>query len=131
MRLGRKYKIHHLRDEAINRLRSEFPSSLEEWLLAGESFTHLIPDRSIHFDIINLARENDLPYLLPAAFISCHITLTYQQMLQGVCRDDGTLVTLSTEDQRLMMLGWHALIEMQFKETFKWMDEAKNCNAIV
>jgi hypothetical protein len=126
VRLGRKYEIHQLRDEAINRLCRVYPIRLKKWLSMEDKFTHIIPEDTVHLDVIHLAQENDLPYLLPAAFLLCYDTFTHQQMLEGVHRNDGTLAVLSAEDQRMITLGWHALIAEQFKETYKWMDTAED-----
>jgi hypothetical protein len=77
MRLGLKYEIPPLYDSALHRLLSSFPFSVEKYTAETTILTKLIlfndPQdgrrrREIVIDTILLARELDLPFLLPAAF---------------------------------------------------------------
>ena len=65
----REYQIDHLQNEGLNRLRKEFPKTLEEWdkcrlkLVAIEDV-----DENIE-NIINLAHELSIPTVLPALYL--------------------------------------------------------------
>ena len=56
LRLGSKYDFQHLRNEALFRLRSEFPTTLEDWdeLPAGD-FTLIAERPGVLADVTNLA----------------------------------------------------------------------------
>ncbi|KAJ7065743.1 hypothetical protein C8F01DRAFT_1053814 [Mycena amicta] len=74
-RLGRKYQIPALFDDAVRRLSEAFPSTLDRLLnsqvLSAISPTDphtLVIQKEIVIETIILARELDVPVLLPSAF---------------------------------------------------------------
>lgn len=69
LRLGKKYEFDHLRDEALLRLTSEFPTTLEEWDALPDHFTHIVDRKGLLFDIISLAIECRVQSILPAAYV--------------------------------------------------------------
>lgn len=72
--LSFKYDVQHIREEALRRLVTWFPSSLAGWdrLRRLEQEDPLV---AVTFDdgvaVVNLARKFDLPGLLPVAFYQC------------------------------------------------------------
>lgn len=68
LRLGKKYEFDHLRDVALLRLTSEFPTQLEEWDALPDHFTHIVDRKGLLFDIIGLAIECGVQSILPAAY---------------------------------------------------------------
>jgi hypothetical protein len=77
LRVGHKYQVYSLRDEAAARFRCEFPSKLEDW---DEIITN--PCKEIRLaeqrgetkeysfmECVNLAAECNLPELLPSALL--------------------------------------------------------------
>ncbi|CAA7266008.1 unnamed protein product [Cyclocybe aegerita] len=70
LRMSRKYGFKHLRQEAINRLRMEFPSTLREF---GESLgEYRFIDGEvdeIEFSVMLLAREQGIKSILPAIYV--------------------------------------------------------------
>ncbi|TCD67813.1 hypothetical protein EIP91_011941 [Steccherinum ochraceum] len=87
LQLGSKYQIHHLRQDAVSRLTTYFPTRLGDFMnntikTSTEKTTEKPQDEEpvYHTDtitnmwvtdvfaVINLARAHDLPDLLPAAF---------------------------------------------------------------
>lgn len=85
LRLSTKYMFDFLRDKAIAHLSIAWPSTLKGWearedigrayeLRTGTSSGHLYPSP---IEVITLAREVDVPCLLPAAFYDlCRYQLT-------------------------------------------------------
>jgi hypothetical protein len=74
IRLGRKYDIDHLRDEALLRLTVEFPTTLSEWENLAPNYTQIIHEEEndgLLYDIVNLAHQNDIKSILPAAYYLC------------------------------------------------------------
>ncbi|TCD60222.1 hypothetical protein EIP91_010530 [Steccherinum ochraceum] len=117
LRLGTKYQIEHLRQDAINRLPACFPSRLEDfafakpveppygrWLYSNSSAMKTIPRPELSIAIVNLARSYDLLYLLPPAFYGCaylpHFTLTH-----GFLDSDGHRWKLSQDDLNKCLSG--------------------------
>jgi len=84
LRLGRKYEMKHLEQEAIERLQVDFPASLKEWDGHFEKgrlsrsfrlFYYEDQDYEDAFDpiltnVINLCHEFNLKAVLPAAYAS-------------------------------------------------------------
>jgi hypothetical protein len=71
IRMGRKYEIDYLREEALVRLTTEFPTTLTEWDKLPHFYTQIVHQNGILFDIINLALQNDIKSILPAAYYLC------------------------------------------------------------
>jgi len=70
LRLGSKYEINHLREDALFRLRADFPTTLDNWdELCGHK--HILEEDGILYDLINLAIEQGLWSILPAAYYFC------------------------------------------------------------
>lgn len=74
LRLGTKYKVAHLRDEAIRRLSVCYPTTLQAFdLVNSHSFTPPIeqptmPEASM---VVFLALKHDLTHVLPTALYYC------------------------------------------------------------
>ena len=71
LRLGSKYDFEHLREEALFRIRAEFPTTppTRTRLLGG--YTYITPRPHLLTDIINLALEQGLMSILPSAYFRC------------------------------------------------------------
>jgi hypothetical protein len=71
VRLGRKYELSTLYEEAMRRLRSDFPSDLPAWRKAClKKNRNFKPSKRNLIDIINLAVEQNLLSLLPTAMLA-------------------------------------------------------------
>ncbi|KAF8178666.1 hypothetical protein K438DRAFT_1604819 [Mycena galopus ATCC 62051] len=131
VRLGRKYAFTNLLNTAVELLASENPRDFETYrILAGSdydlpgthSFSRISNYPGVYFDIITLARENDLFAILPCAYYRA-ITLGYDQVIIDVLfdslrRNDGTYATLSPVDQRRCVLGRAKLLKAQFAPSY-------------
>jgi hypothetical protein len=76
IRLGRKYDFRDVLEVAVERITFENPATLKEYdarrnweaKKAPYTPTRIDPYRAIEFDILTLARENDILSALPAAY---------------------------------------------------------------
>ncbi len=74
IRMGRKYNISFLKKSALTFLRNLFPRDLERWDVSHSEVERLCsPGRPFLFDVINLAYANEIPSILPAAFLSMYM----------------------------------------------------------
>ncbi len=135
LRLGSKYDFVQLREEALLRLRFEFPSTLQEWDRLPSEYTHILEQKGILFDIINLALEQGIVSILPPAYYLCiedivsqvfkqYASLKYQQneIFLGEMRDDGSITHLPPETQRACILGKEKILTEQANATLAWLD---------
>ncbi|KIM91580.1 hypothetical protein PILCRDRAFT_733 [Piloderma croceum F 1598] len=125
LRLGRKYNIQQLYSEALKRLEFEFPSTFEEYDRSSGSFT-LIDVQDVGHDaslfaVINLARENDILHILPAAFYIACTCLNGKEFIEAMESLEAPTHELSVFDQRVVIKGWHSIVEKQAKTTFRWL----------
>lgn len=122
LRLGRKYEIVQLHAEAVTRLEYEFPSSLKKCEEMVD-FT-MIDDTgclaSLVFEVIQLARENDLQCLLPWAYYLC-CRFSFEDIFNSFESRNGRRVELSTEDKRACITGWRKLASSQSSTPFCWL----------
>lgn len=84
IRMGRKYELEQLRNEALVRLTSEFPIKMEAWESLPPVYTHLVERDGLLFDIVNLALENDIRSILPSAYYLCVQDLVHTPLFISV-----------------------------------------------
>lgn len=114
LRLGSKYQVDHVRDEAIHRLRRCFPSKLSAFparnvYLQDPGFAlmeSIFLRKKDAIGVVNLARAFDLNFLLPPAFYLC-AQLDYDELVDGVKDDcvEGGIMKLSPYDLKLCIKG--------------------------
>lgn len=120
LRLGKKYEMQNLYDEALDCLKVEFPA-----IYGSESNWNRIPYHTgIFFDTINLARELDIRSILPRCFFYITLEHTTQEIFDGVRRDDGSLAILSLKDQRAYILALSSMQCAQAEHMFTWLEQA-------
>ncbi|KAJ6543576.1 hypothetical protein DFH09DRAFT_1390775 [Mycena vulgaris] len=155
LRLGKKYGIDELYEDAISRLEHDFPSTLLEYQeLHGQtrsSFSvklHIAPYPALGFEVVNLARAYGLNQILPAALYIC-VTVHFnihdvkKAIQDGLVRDDGRVVHLSEEDKDRCWNAIDKLIEAQRTTSFRYFydmpediisrycSERSNCTSVV
>ncbi|KAJ7075313.1 hypothetical protein C8R43DRAFT_910758 [Mycena crocata] len=114
IRLGRKYHFQNLLDSALRILTLDHPTTFEEFEAHKQSI--IMSDPGIAFDIITLARENNVLRVLPYAYYRAVIRHT--QLFDGISRGDGTLAFLAPIDQRRCVLGREQLVTKQFQSGY-------------
>lgn len=73
IRIGRKYEIHTFTETALTYLRKLFPRDQNLWVASRPKVRQIVTDsRDFLFDIVNLAYENGIPSILPAAFLGLY-----------------------------------------------------------
>ncbi|KAF9034391.1 hypothetical protein BJ165DRAFT_1513537 [Panaeolus papilionaceus] len=143
LRLGSKYDISSLRDNALQRLRAEFPTTLDEWDRLDVEYKTMSDSVDIClFDVITLAYNEGILSILPVLyyFYLCDgASLAPSQIFYGIERSDGTKATLPFILQRDIILGREELMSKARLHPFKWLrDEPgvvdcykpKGCRAI-
>ncbi|KAJ7188666.1 hypothetical protein C8R46DRAFT_979878 [Mycena filopes] len=109
IRLTRKYDFRTLLDMAVERLTFENPTTLEAYdalLVDGKySPTRIVPYYGLLFDILTLARENNLLSVLPCAYYRILARYSQIRLLDGILKRDGTVASLAPVDQRRCLLG--------------------------
>jgi hypothetical protein len=86
LRLGRKYDIVYLENEALQRLHHDYPTTLKEWDSLREDTNRQIDPASDVHEIISIAHEFGLNTILPAAYVQylesrTLVALFYRKML--------------------------------------------------
>ncbi|KAJ7496919.1 hypothetical protein FB451DRAFT_1017688 [Mycena latifolia] len=134
--LGRKYDFRELLDSAIARLTFENPATLAEYDALLPSPDPYTPTRIVHypgvlFDILTLARENNILTVLPCAY---YRALRYhsEKLFDGILRPDGSLAILAPAEQRQCALSRLKLIRAQSQPGYAygwllWWAPAENC----
>ncbi|KAJ7018340.1 hypothetical protein C8F04DRAFT_1151881 [Mycena alexandri] len=128
IRLGRKYDFQELFNSAVERLAFENPTTFEGVdALLSTSLEYvpkrIIPYSGILFDIVTLARENNILSVLPCAYYRMVIKHTPERLFDGHPRDDGTIASLALLDLRRCIVGRDKLMKARFEPgyTLGWL----------
>ncbi|KAJ7668678.1 hypothetical protein DFH06DRAFT_1321912 [Mycena polygramma] len=87
----------------------------ERWSFGFSCVYNIFPHRGILFDTLTLARENKLLSVLSCAYYRVVAEHSQEEILNGLPGEDGTLITLSPEDQQICILARPKLIQAQFQ----------------
>ncbi|KAG6331415.1 hypothetical protein ID866_7674 [Astraeus odoratus] len=121
LRLGKKYEMKMLFDEAANRLYECYPMKLPSSPPARVDSRRLTGRDPHDFQLINIAREVGLVTVLPAALYICSYSTDIEVLLDGY-EWMGTYYTLSLINQRACIIGrdkHHAFVQSAFGGLFK------------
>ncbi|KAJ7686529.1 hypothetical protein B0H17DRAFT_713989 [Mycena rosella] len=129
IRLGRKYDFRNLLDIAVECLTLENPATILEYDARIFHNRHtpnrqrITPYPGLLFDMITLARENDIFTALPCAYYRAITTHDWASLFDGVPRGDGTCAALPAIDQRAFILGRERILHAQCANgnTFGWL----------
>lgn len=122
LRLGRKYDISILRDEAAKRIFYEYPSTLAEYD-AKDSYFMISQSAWTEVDVTNVAREQGLLSVLPVALYGCCFTIQDAITLAaGILRNDGTTAKLSPNNNTTCLIAYQSLAALQASTTFSWIN---------
>jgi hypothetical protein len=127
LRLGTKYDMKSLREEAIAYLSAECPSTLKAWDEDNSHFDHY---DGVLFDLVNLAREYALLVLLPALFLWTALFHDSSKICGGFRRANGSLAIMPVEDQIRCIVGLHQICCAQMRHLFRLMNlQSPSCDA--
>jgi hypothetical protein len=123
LRLGRKYAIKPLYTKALSRLTVAFPPSVDEYI-NGKIHNYIVPSSpvgcqrgGIVIDTIELARELNLPSLLPAAF--WYLSVNWEKLLE-----DNNRHSIPEADRETILLAIKPLRVAFADYLFGWHDES-------
>ncbi|KAH9922100.1 uncharacterized protein B0H18DRAFT_1212765 [Fomitopsis serialis] len=99
VRLAHKYGMEHLRDDALERMKSCFSDDLDVWSeadvgMGSASMSYVDTDA---IAAVSIARLTDTYSMLPSALYTC-CQLDTEEIVNGVTREDGTTERLTQED---------------------------------
>jgi hypothetical protein len=129
LRLGKKYDIGILHAEAVKRLTYECPSSLEDFDKL-EFWSMIEAENGLPIEIVRLARETDLPSVLPIALYCCCRCYNAPEILKGVKGRGGKHVALSSEDKEICIVANQRIIQAQAETTFAWMNPGHSSGSL-
>ncbi|EIN09640.1 hypothetical protein PUNSTDRAFT_67037, partial [Punctularia strigosozonata HHB-11173 SS5] len=125
LRMATKYIVTDLRKDLIAHMELLYPLSLKEFRATVEDGSH-IDDDGHSFVAVQIARESNIPSILPAALYHC-CELPVQSLLDGV-EFSGMLgprrVRLPASDLRACLLARGKLIKIKAEniDAFLWDD---------
>ncbi|KAL6308611.1 hypothetical protein BKA93DRAFT_877309 [Sparassis latifolia] len=127
IRLGHKYKIADIRDNALQRLHSCFPTNFEDWCtFNADGSSYITMQANDAIGAVNLARLTRSDTILPSALYAC-CCLSTRVILHGVRRADGFLEKLSSEDIDRCVEGRLKLMEANTRE-LAWVLDMKEAS---
>lgn len=123
LRLGRKYQMDDLREEAVEILAHAFFRD-HRTLFEGQSRLHgfkVYP--GIIVDLANLAEQEELTFILPAllTFLAVDRFDSFDQAMNGTPRDDGSTIILSVTLLRRLVEAREAITQDFARKRLAWM----------
>jgi hypothetical protein len=108
-----------LRQQAIQHLLSVYSVTLDGWDQRNSPLIHEFKGRP--FAVVRLAREIDIPILLPAAMYGCIISAV-ENILDGTTLLDGSSIELDWRDKRNCIIARTRLSDAILMRTFKFLN---------
>lgn len=118
VRLGHKYQMLDLLDNALGYLKAYYPTDYDDWDdlddygPPGFEMEHTI-------GVVNLARLADDVGLLLMALLACCITLDAKTLIRGFEREDGSPEQLTLDDIGLCYAAQGTLLQHSMKVTLR------------
>jgi hypothetical protein len=107
-----------LRQQAAQHLLSVYPATLDGWDKRNSDLIPAFEGRP--FAVVRLAREIDIPILLPAAMYGCVIS-PIEKILDGATLLDGSSLELDWRDKRSCIIARTRLSNALLTRTFKFL----------
>ena len=105
LRLGKKYEIDTLFNEACIRIKECYPLKLPTSSSLGHMQRCRLAGRDpLDYQLLNIAREVGIMTLLPVALYICSRSATIEQIVDGY-KVEGTMYTLDPINQRACIIG--------------------------
>ncbi|KAJ6466861.1 hypothetical protein C8R45DRAFT_1020346 [Mycena sanguinolenta] len=132
VRMGRKYDFKNLLEAAMQRLTQEHPTTLESFGDIRADIPRYTPHAIVEqpglmFDMLTLARENNLFALLPCAYFRIVFFHNQMEIFDGIpSKKDCPPVTLFIQDQRVCILAIQKISRAQWDHDgfARWMGSA-------
>ncbi|KAJ7449088.1 hypothetical protein B0H11DRAFT_2079513 [Mycena galericulata] len=122
LRLGRKYDIRKAKDDALERIHSEFPNDFKEWDSKPSEFVYIDNEPGILIDLLNLCYECGIYSSIPSLAFACLYSHTLELPLTGIKRADGTRASLSSDAVKVTLaIAFQRIISFQ-RENLVWLD---------
>ncbi|TFK89933.1 hypothetical protein K466DRAFT_544302 [Polyporus arcularius HHB13444] len=107
VRLSHKYQVEDLQSQALSALQMYFTDSFAQWDTVESDYPFDPPEATAGIEVVHLATLTDTPGMLPVAMYTC--ATGGSSILDGWCREDGTVVHLNKEDLGRVIDGFGSL----------------------
>ncbi|KAF7967544.1 hypothetical protein HWV62_33964 [Athelia sp. TMB] len=120
LRMGHKYDIDVIREEALQRLYYESPTTLKDWVNL-DAWSMIVRSPRVNAQIANLAREHNLLSVLAIALHSCTIEIMGASgSVKNFEQNNATHKELTPENERACFLAYPRLLRLQGGTTLQW-----------
>ncbi|KAJ7735773.1 hypothetical protein B0H16DRAFT_1695591 [Mycena metata] len=111
LRLGRKYDMRAPKDDALRRIRAEFPNVLEAYDSCDNELTTIDHEDGVYSHLLNLLYECGVYSAIPMVGMACLSQFSLETLAVTVERD--TVVTLAFALERIL--------EFQREKSLSWL----------
>jgi hypothetical protein len=118
LRLSTKYDVRYLRQRATRHLLNVYSATLDEWDQRNSAIIPAFSGRPLA--VLCLAREVDIPILLPAAMYGC-ATSAFEILLDGATLRDGSHIELDWRDKRSCIVARSCLSDALLGRIFNFL----------
>ncbi|EIW79938.1 hypothetical protein CONPUDRAFT_166602 [Coniophora puteana RWD-64-598 SS2] len=117
LRLGKKYQIKELYEEARICLLCDFPDNFASWCSRSRSIS-FPSQKALFIKVANIAQEVGLQRVLPAALYACMTECSLAEIYNGV-QEEGEIASLSSHNRAICVASWQSFQALASK-TFSW-----------
>lgn len=110
--------------QAVHITTFEYPLNLYDFIRkATKSNSRISKTRWINIDVVNLARMEDMPWLLPTAlYLICSLAKDANAIVKGISRDDKNITLNLPSDTIICLAARESLAKLQATTVFAWTD---------
>ena len=120
--LGKKYDIHKLYKEAVKKLYTEIPATLDDWDALSEHWNLIEPPSGgsevVLVKLAILARQSGLLSILPYTLYQCCVIYSYAGFKRGWKK-----FSLPAQDQIACLEGYRNGLDVQADTTYAWLGD--------
>ncbi|KAJ7196475.1 hypothetical protein GGX14DRAFT_672490 [Mycena pura] len=123
VRLGRKYEMAAVKNNATWRIHYEFPNTFNSWVQVRNGLTKIELQPGRILDLLNLVYEYEIRSSVPTLAFECLNTASLECLMKDETRRrDGSCVSLAPHIKLTLAIAVERIVNQQ-RTLFQWLDD--------
>ncbi|KAJ7196474.1 hypothetical protein GGX14DRAFT_672488 [Mycena pura] len=123
VRLGKKYEMAAIKNNATWRIHYEFPNTLHSWIEVQNKLTKIESQPGMMLDLLNLVYEYEIRSSVPTLAFNCLDMMSLEHLMKDETRrPDGSCVHLAPHIKLTLAIAVERIANQQ-RTSFQWLDD--------